>query len=633
MSFTRYKVCLQFIVTFAVLACVPTLYFLNEHAKIDKRALQTVEQNNIHKLEYAKAELQVSVDQIITAASSLSNNGLLHQAILNPTQENLENVSYLWLLVAKTQGVYSQLRFIDSQGMEKIRVNTSELRSEIVAPYDLQYKGDRKYFAYAQSLKRNQVGTYGIDLESERGQIVYPLTLGYRVIVPIELGGKRQGYFVANLDLKRIYKSLAYKRNTNNLPTIFSGNGYYILPNDGTRILGNIIDEHKEYSLSKQYPSLWRRIQLTNSGTVKEGDSWFSFIKTDITHTSTKEPLIFVLESDLSDIRPIADEERSELNTQAVFLLIIIALITFSFVTWNYNHEKNSMASKIARAAMNGMSAVVITDHNNRIIQVNEQFTKSSGYTLDQVKGKQPTVFSSGRHNQEFYMNMWKALETKGIWEGEVVNKRRDGSLITEILRIQTVTDKQGTIQFYVASFIDISHRKELEDQLRELSEKDPLSGLWNRRKFDTEIVSHSQRIKRYPDSEHVSLALIDIDHFKRVNDKYGHDIGDKVIGEVAQTLSTHLRETDIIARIGGEEFAIIMPHTSLDEAEVVVNRLRIAVNIESELNITVSGGVTDLCSKPGDSYKRADIALYESKTLGRNQVNVMASAEANSIA
>jgi diguanylate cyclase (GGDEF)-like protein/PAS domain S-box-containing protein len=372
---------------------------------------------------------------------------------------------------------------------------------------------------------------------------------------------------------------------------------------------------------------------LTNSGTVKEGDSWFSFIKTDITHTSTKEPLIFVLESDLSDIRPIADEERSELNTQAVFLLIIIALITFSFVTWNYNHEKNSMASKIARAAMNGMSAVVITDHNNRIIQVNEQFTKSSGYTLDQVKGKQPTVFSSGRHNQEFYMNMWKALETKGIWEGEVVNKRRDGSLITEILRIQTVTDKQGTIQFYVASFIDISHRKELEDQLRELSEKDPLSGLWNRRKFDTEIVSHSQRIKRYPDSEHVSLALIDIDHFKRVNDKYGHDIGDKVIGEVAQTLSTHLRETDIIARIGGEEFAIIMPHTSLDEAEVVVNRLRIAVNIESDLNITVSGGVTDICSKPGDSYKRADIALYESKTLGRNQVNVMASAEANSIA
>lgn len=146
-------------------------------------------------------------------------------------------------------------------------------------------------------------------------------------------------------------------------------------------------------------------------------------------------------------------------------------------------------------------------------------------------------------------------------------------------------------------------------------------------------MVSHSQRIKRYPDSEHVSLALIDIDHFKRINDKYGHDIGDKVIGEVAQTLSTHLRETDIIARIGGEEFAIIMPHTPLDEAEVVVNRLRTAVKLESDLNITVSGGVTDICSKPGDSYKRADIALYESKTLGRNQVNVMASAEANSIA
>jgi len=291
------------------------------------------------------------------------------------------------------------------------------------------------------------------------------------------------------------------------------------------------------------------------------------------------------------------------------------------------------MASKIARAAMNGMSAMVITDHNNRIVEVNEEFTRVSGYELKDVVGKQPSLFSSGKHNQEFYMAMWKELEEKGIWEGEVVNKRRDGTKITEILRIQTVRDQNNIIQFYVASFVDITHRKELEDRLRELSERDPLTSLWNRRKFDNEMTSHSIRVKRYPDSETTSLALLDIDHFKRINDKYGHDEGDNVIINVANILTDHLRESDLVARIGGEEFALIMPHTSIGEAEIVVNRLRTAIHLETNMGITVSAGVTEICSRSSDSYKRADIALYESKSLGRNQVSVLSTHESESIA
>ncbi len=291
------------------------------------------------------------------------------------------------------------------------------------------------------------------------------------------------------------------------------------------------------------------------------------------------------------------------------------------------------MASKIARAAMNGMSAMVITDHNNRIIQVNEEFTRVSGYELEDVIGKQPSTFASGKHNQEFYMEMWKELELHGIWEGEVVNKRRDGSKITEILRIQTVKDKHNVIQFYVASFIDITHRKELENRLRDLSERDPLTGLWNRRKFDAEMSSLSLKTKRYPNSETATLALLDIDHFKRINDTYGHDKGDVTIKEVARILTNHLRETDVVARIGGEEFAIIMPHTPLNEAEIVINRVRTAIHIETSLNITISGGITEIGPTAGNSYKRADIALYESKTLGRNQVNILSVVESDSIA
>ncbi|KHT47411.1 diguanylate cyclase [Vibrio sinaloensis] len=630
---SRYKLVLQFFVTFCALAIVPSLYFYSESQKIHDTAAVAVEQSNRNKLEYSKAELQVTLTKINTSLRSLASNGLFNQAIVSPTESNLNALKEFWLLVTQTQGVYAHLRFLDTQGQELIRINSSERVSEIVNEERLQYKGDRDYFHYAQTLRPGELGVYGIDLQQEHGKYVMPLKPAYRIIIPVALNGAVQGYFIANLDLPRIYKALSYKRNSANLPSILDQDGFYLLTNTGDPIFGNVIKEHRESNLANQYPTIWSKIKTTNSGTDREGDTWISYSKAELSHGNTVNKVIFVIRSDANAMSDITRNAEINLAIQATFLFVIIFLITLGFVTWNYNHEKNSMASKIARAAMNGMSAMVITDHNNRIIQVNEEFTRVSGYELEDVIGKQPSTFASGKHNQEFYMEMWKELELHGIWEGEVVNKRRDGSKITEILRIQTVKDKHNVIQFYVASFIDITHRKELENRLRELSERDPLTGLWNRRKFDAEMSSLSLKTKRYPNSETATLALLDIDHFKRINDTYGHDKGDVTIKEVARILTNHLRETDVVARIGGEEFAIIMPHTPLNEAEIVINRVRTAIHIETSLNITISGGITEIGPTAGNSYKRADIALYESKTLGRNQVNILSVVESDSIA
>lgn len=633
MKLLRFKVPIQFIVTFCILAFVPTLYFYSESVKLTQQAVIAVEQKNRNKLEYSKAELQTTLVKITHSIRSLSSNGLFNQAVTSPTEFNLNSLKDFWLLVIQTQGYYSQLRFLDPYGQELIRVNSSARVSEIVADEYLQFKGNRNYLYYAQTLKAGEIGAYGIDLEMENGNFVTPLTPAYRIIVPIFLHGAKQGYFVANLDLNRIHSSLSYKQNKDNLPSIVNSDGYYIMSTNGDPIFGNLVSDNRESNIAIQYPDVWQEIQNTDSGSVNDGQSWITFSKIEVPHLSSNEGLILLLKTDLSTIAATTHDAKLNLLTQAVFLSVIIFLISLGFVYWNYNHQKNSMASKIARAAMNGMSAMVITDNNNRIIQVNDEFTRVSGYKLADVKGKQPSTFASGKHNQEFYMEMWKVLEQKGIWEGEVVNKRRDGSKITEILRIQTVKDKNNVIQFYVASFIDISHRKELENRLRELSERDPITSLWNRRKFDNEMSAQALKIKRYPNSEIATLSLLDIDFFKRINDNYGHDEGDKVLKEVADILHRHLRATDIIARIGGEEFAIIMPHTPLNEAEIVINRVRTAINIESSHNITVSGGVTEISAEAKHSYKRADIALYESKTLGRNQVNTLSVLESCSIA
>lgn len=627
------KLIVQFLVVFSALAFVPFLYFYSQFGQLETKTEQYVERLNRNKLEYAKAELQASLSKVSTSLNYLSNNGMLNKALSEPTRENIDALQDFWMLIVRTQGYYSHLRFIDAQGMEMVRINSKEGFAEIVEPERLQYKGDRNYFKFAQTLTNTEVGEFGIDLESEHGEITTPLTPAYRVIYPIALNGQRLGYFIANLDLKRIYRGLAYKRNSDYLPNIVNKDGYYIMSPNDQGIMGHLVAANEKHNIAYQYPLLWQMIQQQESGTFRSDNQWVSYTTATFDNIDNIDTLTFFIATDFGTAQAFTDLESRDLYIQASFIFIILFLLTFTFVAWNHNHVKNSLDSKIARAAMNGMSAVVITDRNNRIIQVNSEFTRVSGYTLEDVKGKPPSVFASGRHQQEFYMKMWKVLEEQGLWEGEVINKRRDGSLITEILRIQTVKDSRGTIQFYVASFVDISHRKELEDRLRELSEKDPLTSLWNRRKFDSEMQAQASRVRRYRKHETTTLGLIDIDHFKRINDKYGHDKGDEVIKEVTRSLKYHLRETDLVARIGGEEFAIIMPHTELREAETVLNRIRIAINLESKLNITVSAGLTEMSGSPEETYKRADIALYESKSGGRNQVSTLSVIEADTIA
>ncbi|NOH81096.1 sensor domain-containing diguanylate cyclase [Vibrio sp. RE86] len=628
-----YKFVIQSLLVLCALAFVPFLYFYSQLAQIEVQTEKHVEQLSRNKLEYAKVELQMSLSKVSTSLRYLSHNNILIKAVKEPSVENLDALEDFWLLIARTQGYFSQLRFLDAEGMEIVRVNSGQAFVEIVDRNRLQDKGDRDYFAYAKDLKDAQMGTFGIDLELENGEIVHPLVPAYRIIYPIVLDGKRHGYFIANLDLPRIYKGLAYKRNLTNLPNVITQDGYYLMSNDGDNIMGHLVDKHKEDNVANQYPALWRSIQLNESGTVKEDNYWISYTQANLYNRANLSVVTLLMKTSLNDAQAFIKEEKLALYQQAFFVSIILILLTFTFVTWNYTHEKNSLDSKIARAAMNGMSAMVITDRNNRIVQVNEEFTRVSGFELEDVIGKQPSLFSSGKHDQSFYLDMWRKLESEGLWEGEVVNKRRDGSLITEILRIQTIKDKRNTIQFYVASFVDISHRKQLEDRLRELSERDPMTSLWNRRKFDKEMQSQAARALRYKNNEQTTLALIDIDHFKRINDKYGHDQGDAVIKSVSDSLTKHLRETDLVARIGGEEFAVIMSHTDLVTAETVLNRVRISIHLESELNITVSVGITEISEQPEMTYKRADIALYESKSMGRNQVSVMSASESHSIA
>ncbi|MGF1755465.1 diguanylate cyclase [Vibrio makurazakiensis] len=623
----------QFVVTLFALGVVPTLYISAEIQRVEEQYNVRVQQTHYNQIEYSYHELATIIRQISTSIPTIARSKTLLRAITSNDPIHLDSVQDLWTILAREQKYYAQLRFLDTSGMEVIRVNHQDNITTVIAPSQLQDKSNRDYFIQAQEQASGEIRSYGIDLEIENGNLVEPITPALRVIAPVEHLGKRLGYFIANLNMSEIYSRLKYERGNKSIPMLVNQSGHILMDSSLDKAFGHVLQERSKHTLAVSNPKLWKKMNNNQDGSFYDGHSWYFYSNVSSAVSQLEQSLFMVLKVQDSALKAEYNDERLQVYQQALALFVIIVGIAAVFVWWNDTHNKNSIESQLAKAAMNGMSALVITDKNNRIVQVNQEFTRASGYTLEEVKGKQPSIFASGRYNQEFYINMWKVIQEKGTWEGEVVNKRKDGSLITEILRIQTILDKNSTIQFYVASFVDISQRKELENRLRNLSERDTLAGCWNRRKFDQELKEQSNRSGRYQDKEQACLAIIDIDHFKRINDQHGHDYGDKVIKTVAEVMQKECRDTDFVARIGGEEFGLILPHTTIKEADYVLNRLRLAIALELSDKVTISGGITDITADANQNYKCADIALYDAKANGRNNICIFLSSELNQIA
>ncbi|WP_154202781.1 sensor domain-containing diguanylate cyclase [Vibrio harveyi] len=296
---------------------------------------------------------------------------------------------------------------------------------------------------------------------------------------------------------------------------------------------------------------------------------------------------------------------------QALMLFAIGLLM----VIRNYYLESERIDEKIASIAAHSVIGVVILDQYLRVDYVNKSFLRLTGYTSEQLNGENLKQFGFRPLNEAL-----TKLGAKADWKGEIKVTNRFGDHLTLDTHITHYKMGMGMSDRYVLSFRDISHRVRLENKLKNLAEKDPLTGCWNRRRFDKELARHASIADRYAVSN-TALAIIDIDHFKQINDKHGHDVGDEVIKDLGNLMKAQCRETDIVARVGGEEFAIIMPETNTRNAFEAIYRLKEIIQSKSVLGITISGGITTINRSVEQSYRRADKALYQAKTLGRNRV------------
>ena len=271
--------------------------------------------------------------------------------------------------------------------------------------------------------------------------------------------------------------------------------------------------------------------------------------------------------------------------------------------------------------------AILITDCLNRIIEVNAAFTRQTGYPLEEVKGKDPKILSSGRTTPEEYQAMWQSLNDQGFWQGELWDRRKDGSVYPKLLTISTVRNHKGPVDFYIGSFTDISRQKTVEAEIRHIANHDYLTGLPNRMYVQV-VLEQTMTLAR---REHTELAVmfIDLDRFKSINDTFGHAVGDGLLIQVAARLKQSVRESDLVARLGGDEFVVVMTshlntNGEITVAQKILENLSLPYQVgELTLHSTPSIGISrypfDALSAE-ELMKHADMAMYQVKQSGRGQ-------------
>ncbi|THF66458.1 EAL domain-containing protein [Pseudothauera nasutitermitis] len=289
----------------------------------------------------------------------------------------------------------------------------------------------------------------------------------------------------------------------------------------------------------------------------------------------------------------------------------------------NASQRNLHLAEKVIETSLEG---ILITDENVRIISVNPAFTRLTGYSPEEVLGRNPSLLNSGRQNAEFYQRMWTHLRAEDHWQGEIWNRRKNGELYPELLTITAIRDREGRLTNYAAVFSDISQLKENEAHIRHLAYFDPLTGLPNRRLLEDRLqvaLAHAHRNR-----SRAAVLFIDLDRFKRINDSLGHEVGDQLLVEISRRLCACLREDDTVARMGGDEFIVVLsdlvdPDDAAYTASRIIDALRAPVYVdEHELTVTTSIGISIF---PDDSreaaalIKNADIAMYRAKDEGRD--------------
>ncbi|MBI2745081.1 MAG: diguanylate cyclase [Burkholderiales bacterium] len=294
-------------------------------------------------------------------------------------------------------------------------------------------------------------------------------------------------------------------------------------------------------------------------------------------------------------------------------------------------HRQDDVELRIAAKAFQTQEGMFVTDENGVVLRINSAFTEITGYTAEDIVGKNPRLRSSGRQDAAFYSAMWARIRATGSWKGEMWNRRKNGEVYPESVTITAVKGADEAVTHYVATMHDISERKAAEEQTHTLAFYDALTQLPNRRLLHDRL--QQTMLASMRNGHHGALLFIDLDRFKQLNDTLGHDYGDLLLQQVALRLKECVRQADTVARLGGDEFVVLLeelsPEATVAQQEAIAVGQKILASLNRPYDLsghahlsTPSIGATIFCGLQNsreELIKQADLAMYKAKSAGRN--------------
>ncbi|MCT7583239.1 diguanylate cyclase [Aliarcobacter butzleri] len=555
--------------------------------------------------------LKSTIENMDNIAKSLANNEIIKNFLTNKNTHKREDLEILFLAIANSNNTIIQARLIDKNGQEVIRVDRNKEGQEafLVEKSSLQDKSQREYFKVLSNAPKNTIWHSKLDLNIENNKLEIPYKPTFRVAIPLFEEDKFTGIVTVNMLMNNLLKAITAS-------SIFE---YYIVDKNENYIL----HPNNEFSFNK-YKNINRAIKDDfPQGLNTQGIYRYSL--EDI--LKNNEQAVMILKTKRNYQKELLNEK---FNTAIIVLAltVVLSLLMALFVS----KIPMKLQEKLLKAyekldeftsILNKYVITVKTKPDSTIIEVSDAFEKASGYSKDELIGKSISMIKHPEQDRKIIKDLWKNILNKRVWVGNIKNKKKSGE---EYWLEQTIIPKLDEDKKNIDSFLSISADITAKMELEKMASIDKLTDIYNRRMIDQFLQVEIEIASRH--NEELSLMIIDIDHFKHVNDNYGHLVGDMVLSQLSKIISDNLRNSDIFGRYGGEEFLIICPKTNKDGAFILAEKLRIIVNdftFDEVGHKTVSIGIAEFQTNDTIEtlFKKADEALYEAKNSGRNRVCV----------
>lgn len=605
---------------------LPLLFFLE---KDYLTFISEVKGNDQHQLE--TMSIQTSSDLKVLMSDIIRLTDFVESGLSD--KQGTEWIAQEFMQLARYRLYYDQLRFIDARGDEQVRIDWEKDHAVLRERSVLQNKAHRYYFSETISLQHGQVYLSEIDFNRENGKIEIPHKMTLRMAAPvIGRDGKPSGIVVINYLPNHLF-------NVSGISSRLEGR-LQIIDSHGNQLINeaNIPNwSLRSEELSEKYQSLLD-VSDGRTQTIRQGRLMTSMIRVEFSFLNTlfkSTDWFFIRETQLPGRVEVWFSERGDVLLFGSFAGgLLSALIAFLLARNHRDQLRRNTLREITHACVGqSPNAIMIADDQQRIVYVNQSFSELTGYSFDEVRGQTPKFLKSGKTPESTYASLREKLEQDKIWHGEFINRKANNTLFWCKASLCTLYPKDSQSKLYVCIESDITPLKESEKKLRHQATHDPMTGLGNR------DFLFSAMAETLPSLAQACCLVVDIDHFKKVNDTYGHHTGDLIIKGVADLMAGHARQTDIAARYGGEEFVLILPGVSESQAMMIAERLRRSVEETVfrrdeagrsgdlvEIRVTISVGCS-LFSHPVNEIDfeqmihNADLALYDAKHSGRNRV------------